>query len=116
MYEAHIYYEAYEDIYEFGQAMNCDNSWHELITAKDKADLKQEISDRTYTKWTLIDRDEETDGEEAFTYRTSYLATAENDGEASREQIEQWKHGKRRLWSVDCTILVSEVTKKGVAL
>ena len=49
-------------------------------------------------------------------YHAGYLANADNEGDASASEIEQWKQGKLKLWAIHCHILVTEVTETKASL
>lgn len=112
MYQAKIYFEAYEDSYTEGETTDCTNSWQDTLTDSDPERLKQKIIDATYTKWEDIEQDDINDHPNQTEYWTSYHANADNVGNASDAQIEQWKAGKCRLWAIHCQILVSKLTEK----
>lgn len=113
LYKATIYFDAYEDDFKEGEAMNCDNQWTETLMAKTKAELREKIANATYCDWAKgeIERGDDSDVEAAIEYWAGYTANAENEGEASAAEIEQWKQGKCRLWAIHCQILVSKVTQ-----
>lgn len=115
-YEATITFEAYEDDYNNGELYGIDNEWTETLEANTPEELKEKICDATYNNWYYIDRDEDADEDEEAAYRTSYLANADNEGQATIADIEQWKKGETRLWAINCYIAVSKVTKEKVTL
>lgn len=116
MYQATIYFEAYEDDFEDGQSLVCDNSWEQTLTADTQSELRNKVLEATYTKWPDLDDEQMNEYEDATEYQTSYLTNAENYGEASENEILAWKQGNHKLWSVNCHILVSEVIKRKAEL
>lgn len=115
-YKAQIFFDAYEDVYEDGRQINCDNSWDEVLTAKTQKELKEKILETTYSKEEWLDDEQINEYDWCTEYHTSYLANAENVGDASEDEIEEWKKGKLRLWAVNCHILVTKVTEAKASL
>ena len=116
-YKAIIFYTAYVDDYEQGQEFECVNSWDDTIIADTKEELKAKILEATYTpSWDLVDDDQMNGYEHAYEYHTSYLADEENEGDATEEQIEEWKQGKLKLYAINCQVLVTEVTESKAIL
>lgn len=117
VYKAEIEFLAYEDDYNEGEVNGVVNSWNQTITADTKINLRNEILEATYTKnWEDIDDDQMNEYEHATEYHTSYLANADNQGDASESEIEQWKKGELKLYAINCHILVTEVTEKKASL
>lgn len=115
-YEVTIIFEAYEDSYEEGEIGGLSNEWTLTLAANTPEELQEQICDATYTDWKYIDRDENNDTEEATAYATSYLANADNDGDATNTELAEWREGKTRLWAIHCNIFVSKVSKEKVTL
>jgi len=116
MYKAEIEFSAYEDTYEDGQALDCDNIWNETITADTQSELRNKILEATYSKWEHLDDDQMNEYDWCTEYHTSYMATADNEGEATEAELELWRRGELRLWAINCHILVTEVTEKKASL
>lgn len=117
-YKALIFFDATEDSYKDGEIGNTGNSWDEILTADTKQELKEKIEQATYCNFENgeIVKDDINEYGYATEYWASYLANEENQGEAYPEEVKQWKRGKLRLWSINCHILVSEVTEKKAEL
>lgn len=111
MYKAVIYFEAEVDDFEQGLTGEYGASWTEEFTTKTKEELRERISYTTNTKWEDIEQEDINDYPNASEYHTSYLTNEDNEGEASAEEVEEWKQGKLKLWAVNCHILVSKVTE-----
>lgn len=110
-YKAHIEFTANEDNYEQGEISTGDNSWDETLYADTQAELRNKVLEATYSKWADLD-DEQANGYDWCTeYHTSYLANADNQGDASESEIEAWKRGECRLWAINCHILVTQVNE-----
>lgn len=117
MYRAKIYFEAYEDTYEEGEAVKCDNIWNDTLEANTKEELKTKIVEAVYApKFEDLDDEQANKYEHATEYSYSYLANADNQGEATKAEIESWKKGFTRLWAINCHIMVTEVTEKKAIL
>lgn len=116
MYQAVIYYSAYEDDYKNGESLQCDNSWDEKLEADTIEELRNKVLDATYTKWEDLDDDQYNEYKDATEYNTSYLTDELNQGQASAIQVEEWKQGKCRLWAINCHILVSKIEKSKAKL
>lgn len=116
MYAAKIYYEAYQDVYGDGQSFACDNAWTEELLADTPSELRNKVLEATYSKWQDIDDEQMNEYDWCTEYHTSYLANADNQGEATPSEIEAWKQGKLKLWAINCHILVTEVTEKKASL
>lgn len=110
-YKAVIYFHANKDNYTAGQALETDNAWSLTIAANTTDELKEQIAEATYSKWDDIFRNDINEYDDASEYWTSYMADADNIGDASQAQIDEWKQDKLELWAVNCHILVSEVTE-----
>ena len=116
-YKAVIYFDAIEDNYNDGEIGGIVNSWTETLEAPTTEELKQKIVDATYQEdFTTIDDEQINEYEHATEYHTSYLADDNNQGDASDQQIEQWRAGKLRLWAIRCHILVTKLTEVKAAL
>ena len=116
MYKADIEFTAYEDVFEDGENTSCDNSWNETLTADTASELRNKILEATYSRWEDLDDEQINEYDFATEYHTSYLANADNEGDASEAEIESWKLGQTRLWAIHCHILVTEVTEKKASL
>ena len=115
-YKAIIHFDAYEDDYEQGQ-LDHVNNWTETIERGTQAELKQAIIDATYQKdFSTIDDEQVNEYDHATEYHTSYLADADNQGDASDEQIEQWKKGEIKLYAINCHILVTKLEESKASL
>jgi hypothetical protein len=109
MYKANIEFRAFEDSYTEGESLTTDNIWYENITADTKSELRNKVLETTYSKWEYLDDEQINEYEFATEYNTAYMANAENEGEATPSELEAWKLGKCRLWSVHCHIMVTEI-------
>lgn len=116
MYKAVIDFRAIEDSYTEGENLNADNSWVQTYTADTKSELRDKILEVTYSEWQYVDKEQINEYDWCTEYHTSYLANADNQGEATPQEIEAWKRGKCRLWSIDCHILVTEVIETKTSL
>lgn len=116
MYKAQIEFNAVEDNYQEGEIGQSWNNWTEELTADTQSELRNKILEATYSKWEDLDDEQMNEYDWCTEYHTSYLANAENVGDASKAEIEAWKLGKCRLWAVNCHILVTEVTEKKASL
>ena len=115
MYKAQIEFRAYEDDYEQGE-LDFANSWDETLTAETQSELRDKVLQATYSEWEWLDDEQANEYDWCTEYHTSYLANAENIGDASEQEIRQWKRGKLKLYSVNCHILVTEVTETRATL
>jgi hypothetical protein len=115
MYQATIYFDSNEDSYTEGELPNGGANWSETLTADTKEELKEQICEATYSKWEDIEQEDINEYPDATEYWASYLSN-DNEGEATKWEVEAWKQGKLRLWAVSCHILVSEVTKRKAVL
>ena len=115
-YKAEIHFAAIEDDYELGEVNGVVNSWTQTITADTQSELRNEILEATYSKWEDLDDDQMNEYDWCTEYHTSYLANADNEGDASAADIELWKAGKKVLYAINCHILVTEVTEKKASL
>lgn len=115
MYKAQIEFIAYEDSYEQGELEQV-NIWEETLLADTQSELRNKILDATYSKWEDLDEEQMNEYDWCTEYHTSYLANENNEGDASEEEIEQWKLGKLKLYAINCHILVTEVTEKKASL
>ena len=116
MFKAEIEFSAYEDVFEDGENVSCDNTWFETITADTASELRNKVLEATYSRWQDLDDEQINEYDFATEYHTSYLANENNEGDASESEIEAWKRGELRLWSIHCHILVTEVTEKKSSL
>lgn len=114
-YKAEIEFTAYEDDYNEGEG-NHVNTWMQTITADTKSELRNEILAATYSKWENLDDDQMNEYDWCTEYHTSYMANEDNQGDASKSEIELWKKGELKLYAVNCHILVTEVTEKKASL
>ena len=115
MYKAIIYFDGIEDDYEQGE-LERGASWAETFTAYTKSELLDKVLKATYSKWADMNDEQMNNYGWCTEYHTSYLANAENIGNASESEIEAWKRGELKLWAVNCHILVTEVTEKKASL
>ena len=109
MYKAEIMFTATEDNFEQGEIGTSSNDWNETLTAKTTEELKAKVLETTYS--TELYDEQINDYDHATEYWTSYLTNVDNQGEATERELTLWEQGKLRLWSVNCHILVSEVTE-----
>ena len=116
MYKANIEFRAYEDIFEDGEQIQCDNVWTEELTAETQAELREKVLEATYSEWEDLDDEQMNEYDFATEYHTSYLAGELNEGKAYPNEVAQWKAGQLRLWAIHCHILVTEVTEKKAVL
>jgi len=114
-YKAQIEFQAYEDDYNEGEG-NFANSWNDTLTADTKSELRNKILEATHSKWSDLDDDQMNEYDWCTEYHTSYLANADNQGDASESEIAEWKKGKQVLYAINCHILVTEVTEKKASL
>ena len=115
-YKAQIMFTAYEDVYEDGESGSSDNSWNETLTADTQSELRNKILETTYSQWQHLDDDQANEYDWCTEYQTSYLATVDNQGDATEREIELWKVGQFRLWAVHCHILVTKITESKSSL
>lgn len=115
-YQAKIDYDAYKDDYNEGQDLGCVNSWQETIAADTQSELRNKVLEATYSKWQDLDNEQLNEYDWCTEYHTSYLANADNEGEATPSEIEAWKQGKLDLYAINCHILVTEVTEQKASL
>ena len=115
MYKADIEFSACEDHYINGE-LDCVNVWNEVLYADTQSELRDKILSATYSKWEDLDDEQMNEYDWCTEYHTSYLANEENEGDASEEEIERWKLGEIKLYSINCHILVTEVTEKKASL
>lgn len=111
-YKATIEFTAYKDDYTEGEQVQPDNWWKETLTADTKDDLREKIADATYQPTfapAYFDYEQINGYDHATEYNTSYLANGQNDGNASGNELEQWKKGKLDLWAIHCHVLVTQV-------
>jgi hypothetical protein len=116
MYKAEIEYRAYEDVYEDGENIQCDNVWNETLVADTSGELREKVLDATYSRWQDLDGEQINEYDWCTEYHTSYLATEDNNGEASNTAVNLWRRGKLRLWAIHCHILVTEMTEQKASL
>lgn len=116
MYKASIEFRANEDVYKDGENIETDNIWHEDIYADTQSELRNKVLEATYSKREDLDDEQINEYDFATEYHTSYLANADNEGEATAKEIELWKQGKCRLWAINCHILVTEVKESKAVL
>lgn len=116
MYKAIIYYEAELDNYENGVSGNIINEWQEKLTAKTTLELREKVLSATYSIWEDLNDEQINEYKNATEYITSYMADSDNQGEASKHQLEQFKAGSLDLYVIYCHILVSEVIEKKATL
>lgn len=114
-YKAQIEFSAYEDDYNEGEGEHV-NTWHETLEADTQSELRNKVLEATYSKWEHLDDDQINEYDWCTEYHTSYLANAENQGDASKSDIEQWKKGELKLYAINCHILVTEVTETKASL
>lgn len=115
-YKAIIQFDSYEDSYEEGE-IGRGTWWSMTISdAKTKAELREAIERETYSDWAEIELNDEEEDNTGTVYVTAYMANADNEGEATPAEIEQWKQGKMRLWCVNCRIEVTEVIERKAVL
>lgn len=115
MYKAIIFFDSVEDDYKQGE-LESGTSWEQTLEADTKSELRNKILEATYSKWADLDDEQINDYDWCTEYHASYLANAENIGNASESEVEQWRLGKLKLWAVNCHILVTEVTEKKARL
>ena len=114
-YKAQIEFSAYEDDYNEGEGAYV-NGWNETLEADTKSELRNKILEATYSKWEDLDDEQINEYDWATEYHTSYLANADNEGDATPREIEAWKKGEMKLYAINCHILVTEVTEKKASL
>lgn len=114
-YKAQIYFDAYEDDYKEGE-LNQANSWEQTLTADTQSELRNKILEATYSKWEDLSDEQINEYDWCTEYATTYLTNADNEGDASESEIEQWKKGDLKLYAVNCHILVTEVIEKKATL
>lgn len=117
MYQATIYFTAELDNYERGVTGNIVNEWQDTLTASTKKELKEKILSVTYTSnWEDVDDEQLNEYEDATEYSTSYMTNADNDGEATKSELEQFKAGTLDLYVIECHILVSQTVQTKATL
>lgn len=116
MYQAIIHYTTEEDIYSSGCTGKIGTDWTDKLEAATPEELRSIVEDNVYSKREDWGDDQINDYEDATEYWADYLANADNMGEATPTEIENWKQGKQRLWLVSCHILVSQITKQAATL
>lgn len=116
-YKAEIEFTAYEDDYNEGESLSCDNRWIETITADTQAELRNKILEATYSKWSDLDDEQINEYDWCTEYATGYTANESNEGEATQADIEDWKNGgNTKVWAIHCHILVTKVTESKASL
>lgn len=115
-YKAKIYFQAVEDSYENGQELGVDNSWEETLYADTQSELRNKVLEATYSKWADIDDDQMNEYGWCTEYHTIYLANEDNQGDATSQEVEEWKQGKLKLWAITCHILVTKITEEKASL
>ena len=111
MYQAKIFFEAYEDTLENGETNeDVANYWDETFTADSAEQLKQLIVEATYTEWKDIEHEDANGYPTRSEYWTNYPTSEDNQGKATEREVRLWKEGKSRLWSIHCHILVSKIS------
>lgn len=116
-YKANIEFSAYKDDYNDGEDLDCINYWHECYTTDTKSDLKKLIIAATYQNtWADFDDEQINEYDFATEYATTYLADADNEGDASKAQIAEWQAGKLDLYTIHCHVLVTKVIEKKAVL
>jgi len=116
MYKAEIEFIAVKDDYENGEELTADNVWYETLTADTQSELRNKILDITYSKWTDLNDEKINEYDWCTEYHTSYLANADNEGNATEREIKQWKQGELELWAINCHICVTEVLERKAEL
>lgn len=115
-YKATIHFDAYEDSYEQGE-LDHVNSWTDEIVKDTKGELQQAILDATYQDdFSTVDDEQMNDYDWCTEYHTTYLANEDNQGDASKQEIEQWKKGEIKLYAINCHILVTKITETKSAI
>ena len=115
MYKAQIEFTAYLEDYKNGQLEQVNN-WQQEIVAKSQTELKEMVLGATYSNWEKLDDDQINEYDLCTEYHASYLANEENQGDASKTEIELWKADKLKLYSIECHILISEITETKASL
>lgn len=116
MYKATIYFEGYKDDYTEGESTNSDSSWEQELTADTQSELRNKVLEATYSKWSDLDDEQINEYDWCTEYHTGYMANANNEGEASEQELADFAEGKCELWAIHCHILVTEVTEKKASL
>lgn len=119
MYKAQIEFTAYEDVYEDGEQWQCDNLWNDTLTADTPEHLKELVLDATYSKWEEVNTEQINSYDWCTEYHTSYLAIEDNQmglTPPSTYEIDEWKQGREKLYSIHCHILVTKVTEEKAEL
>ena len=117
MYQATICFTAYLDNYERGVTGNIVNEWQDTLTSSTKKELKEKILNVTYTSnWEDVDDEQINDYKDATEYRAYYMTNVDNDGEATKSELEQFKAGTLDLYVIECHILVSQTIQTKATL
>ena len=116
MYKAVIYFDTEEDDYNEGLNGKSGTSWVDSFESSTKEGLREQITDAVYCDWKDVMQDNANEYENQTEYWADYLANENNEGEATPQEVKQWKDGNLKLWSVRCHILVSEVKESKVLI
>ena len=110
-YQASIYFDTAEDNYKEGE-LEAGTSWEEVLTADTPAELRNKVLEATYSNWQDLNDEQINEYDWCTEYWTTYLANANNEGEADEAEIKLWKQGKLKLWAVHCQILVTKIIEE----
>lgn len=118
-YKAQIEFIAHADDYEKGEG-ELITSWHQGLKADTPGRLKELILEITHTEsWDDVNDDQMNEYDWCTEYATSYQAINDNYfglTPPSDYEVDQWKIGKELLYSVNCHILVTQVTEEKAVL
>lgn len=114
-YEAHVFCDSFEDDYKKGEGEQA-NSWDQTFRGKD---LKKILTDVASFVNAPSIKDLEYQGDvneypDMTELWYGYMGD-ENNSEASKQDLELFKKGKKQLWSIQCHINVSQVGKSKVS-
>lgn len=98
-----------KDNWENGCTGEYGTEWQEVREFSDLKDLKEFVKDNTYGGYKYIEFDDYNKN-----YITSYMATDENVGEMTEQELKDWKANKINGWTVDCFIAVEKYDPKKV--
>lgn len=115
-FEARIFADTYEDDYKQGE-LEGGTSWTETIKDNTLQGLLKKVAN--YVNAHNV-KDLEYQGDvNNYTDSTelwySHLANDQNEREVSKSEIDLWKKGKLRLWSVNYHILLSSIGRTAVS-
>jgi hypothetical protein len=109
MYKLKMYFMTEKDIWKEGCTGEYGTEWQEIREFDKLKDLKEFVKDNTYSSYKYIEFDDYNKN-----YITSYMATDENIGEMTKQEMHDWKRGKINGWVVNCDITIEKYDPKRV--